>query len=229
MNVQKVIKSDNLWDVLKSIQNIDENIFYQKRLFNAYLRDLYIGRKVYLDVFLAIVSCLPQKKDVILRVSEEDFKKLVISSPNIDKKIHNQLLIYCYNIYVKCVYLFPPFIDSSSKKMSAQFAEHIDFFDSNLRNIVWGDEVLLSWNVANPYLLKLSDGEIMLNVTTLSKITISATSDKYTLYLYDQSNKMIEKKQIELVIRHIEFCMFCGYRHVSSSDKYCCCCGKKII
>lgn len=222
-----IIKSEKLWEVLQAIQSIDENIFYNKRLLKAHLHDLYIGRKVYIDAFLAIVSCIPEENGIIIKTSKEKFKQLKFPENNIDEEIHKHLLIYCYNIYVRCDYSFSSFVETSNHVTSRKFASHIDGFTCNLNDVFWGDEILLSWKVNNPYLLKLSDGEVMVNVTSLSSTTILATNDKYTLFLYDQSNKLIDKRQINIKITSLGFCIFCGHRFISLSDKYCCYCGTK--
>lgn len=222
-----IIKSEKLWEVLQAIQSIDENIFYNKRLLKAHLHDLYIGRKVYIDAFLAIVSCMPEENGIIIKTSKEKFKQLKFPENNIDEEIHKQLLIYCYNIYVRCDYSFSSFGETSNHVTSRKFASHIDGFTCNLNDVFWGDEILLSWKVNNPYLLKLSDGEVMVNVTSLSSTTVLATNDKYTLFLYDQSNKLIDKRQINIKISSLGFCIFCGHRFISLSDKYCCYCGTK--
>lgn len=224
-------KTDDLAKLLSEIAAYDKAILYDLRLFKSYLSDLYIGRKLSLNIFLSFLMLLPKEEEKLSALTEDQVTSIhfpVTSKEELDIiECTSQLLI---NIYVRKNYVLTEiFRKSKSKTTKVSYAKKIHKLRVNKSSVVYGDDIYIQWYVDTPYYMTLSDGETSMDVTSLNSLNVSAIKDTYYLYLFDECNKVIDTKLIKLHLEAPLYCINCGSRFIDKLDLYCCQCGTKRV
>lgn len=224
-------KTDDLAELISEIAACDKAILYDLRLFKSYLSDLYIGRKLSLNIFLSILMLLPKEKVHLLALTEDQITSIhypVISKDECD--ILECTLKLLINIYVRKNYdLTKIYRKAKSQTTKAPYARKIYKIRANKSYLVSGDDLYIQWDVDNPYYMTFSDGETSMDVTSLKSLNLLAIKDTYFLYLFDENNKVIDTKSIKLHLEVPAYCINCGSRFIDKLDLYCCKCGTKRI
>ena len=225
-------KADSIKRLLSEIGNQDKYVLYDFRLLKSYLSDMYVGRNLYLNIFLTCLYCLPTETNKLLSLTEKEFN--CICFPNVsaeEQDVQEIAKLLLFNIYVKKNYLLQD-VKIERKKTNQRvrpYGNQILSFEVNRMTVVQGDEIQFKWKVVRPFYLTLSDGEISMDISKIESIAITAVKHAYSLLLFDKNHKVIDVKTIRLNLLSPVYCINCGSRFFDESDVYCCNCGVKRL
>lgn len=233
-----ISSSSSIIKVIKSISELDRSIFDDPIKFEGYVKDFYSGNSVVVDDFITILRNL---NDSI--ISHAVNSGIINSSCNCLKNsecVNVQVALFNIIYVIKKIQTIEK-LESEIRKAYKLFstleeeskfkakAKKIKEFNANVGGEVqYGKIIHLSWICNNPFQLILSNNNENMDVTSITSIDLSVTSDIYELLLYDSSGRIIDKAMIKIPYRDQSFCMFCGTPIYDVSDKYCINCGLKL-
>lgn len=233
-----ISSSSSIIKVIKSISELDRSILDDPIKFEGYIKDFYSGNSVVVDDFVTV-----------LRNLSDSIIGHAVNSSIINSSCNSLKNAECFNvqaalfniIYVskkfQTIEKLEPEIRKAYKLFSTfgeefkfkENAKKIEEFNANIGGEVqYGRIIHLSWICNNPFQLVLSNNNENMDVTSITSIDLSVTSDIYELLLYDSTGQIIDKAIINIPYRDQSFCMFCGTPIYDVSDKYCINCGLKL-
>ncbi len=233
-----ISSSNSIVKVVKSIYELDSSIFDTPIMFEGYVKDFYSGNYVVINDFVIILRSL--NDSIIGHAINSDVIYSVCKCLRNTECIAVQAALFDI-IYVSKKYQTIEKLESEIKKAYKLFstldeeskfkaeAKNIKEFKASVETEVqYGKIIHLSWVCNNPFQLILSNNAENMDVTSISAIDLSVTSDIYELFLYNSYGKIIDRAKIKITYRENSFCMFCGTPIYDVSDKYCNFCGIKL-
>lgn len=230
--------STSIIKIVKSIYELDCSIFDNPLVFEGYVKDLYLGNSSVIDDFIIILRSL--NDNILVHSVNSNLIHSVCNGLNNPKCIAVQSRLFDI-IYVSKKYQTIETLDSEIKKAYVHNRNIIEGIKSDVKakkivnfsasydsEIQYGKIVHLSWVCINPFQLILSNENENMDVTSISSIELSVTSDVYSLLLYDSTGKIIDRSDVKIQYRKNSFCMFCGTPIYDVSDIYCTHCGLKL-
>ena len=233
-----ISSSTSIAKVVKNIYELNPLIFEDPIIFEGYVKDIYSGNYVIIDDFIMVLRSLSN------RITNHTIDSYVINTAC--KCINNRncisvqtalfsiiyvnknfKLIDNLEIEIKNAYnLSPNLVEEQPPKVKAN--QIIEFKASFESEVQYGKIIHLSWICKNPVKLILSNSKENMDVTSITAIDLSVTSDVYELLLYDNTGRIIDKSEIKIQYRKNSFCMFCGTPIYDMADIYCTHCGVKL-
>lgn len=233
-----ISSSTSIIKIVKSIHKLDCSIFDNPLVFEGYVKDLYLGNNSVIDDFVIVLRSL--NDNIIDHSVNSNLIYSVCNRLKNPKCIAVQSRLFDI-IYVSKKYQAIDTLDSEIKKAyvynrsyneetnsDVKAKKIVDFRASYDSEVRYGKIVHLSWVCNNPFQLILSNENENMDVTSISSIELSVTSEVYSLLLYDSTGKIIDRSEVKIQYRKNSFCIFCGTPIYDVSDIYCTHCGLKL-